>query len=152
MADPDGRVGMPENIKKRIQKELDRQGRFQKQLRYLRQELENAHFAKPVCARYLHCVCVIKATSGMCQRLRPCLCVPPRVHSPLLVFKSRTCPKMFIPKMRGRCFEAARSYNDEGTPRIYAKAQDVMDPNKPRCQNKRFFSPYMHSNRQHAQR
>jgi len=81
MSDPDGRVGMPDNIKKRIQQELDRQGAFQKKLRYLRQELENAHFAKPVCAR---------------------------------------------------CFEAARSYNDEGTPRIYAIAQDVMDPNKPR--------------------
>jgi hypothetical protein len=40
--------------------------------------------------------------------------------------------------MIGRCFEAARSYNDEGTPRIYAKAQDVVDPNKPRCQTKGF--------------
>jgi len=63
MADPDGRVGMPDNIKKRIQQELDRQGAFQKKLRYLRQELENAHFAKPVCARYLHCGCV-KARFG----------------------------------------------------------------------------------------
>ena len=53
LADPT-RTDIPDNIKKKIEKEMDRQGRFQRKLKLLREELEHAHFAKPVCAKYLH--------------------------------------------------------------------------------------------------